>query len=153
MHRLLAIVLAVTLTGFPAVHASVAQAHDSSQHAQSGVEDPAAHHAGTQACDPAAAECEDTNTHATCCPALSGNCSGSSAALQFSQLVPRSARSPATSSVVPDAMSGLNLQPETPPPRSLILPRHRSPARPSHSVITVKPLPRRGHGARVRRNV
>lgn len=118
MHRFLAIVLAVALTGLPGVHASVVKAHDSSHHAPSGVEDMADHHADAEACDSAVAECEDANTYAMCCPALSGNCSGSSATLQFSQLVPVMARSLATSSVVPDAMPGLNVQPETRPPRT-----------------------------------
>jgi len=108
----------VTLTGFPGVHASVVQAHDSSHHAPFGVEDVPDHHAGAQACDQAVAECEDANTYAMCCPALSGNCSGASATLEFSQLIPLLAGSLAASSVAPDAMSGLNVQPAIPPPRS-----------------------------------
>ena len=112
MHRFLAIVLAVTLIEFPVV-----QAHDSSHHAQFGVEDPAAHHNDTQPCDSAKTECE-SNTDTACLLAVSGHCSGSSATMGLSQLVPPPLRSLAASSVASDAMSGPNVQPETPPPRT-----------------------------------
>lgn len=118
MHRLLSIVLAVALVGSPAVHASVAQGHDDQHHAQFAAGEAAAHHAGSEESDRTEIEQERANTHTACCPAMSAQCDGTSEISGSGQHSPSSVHSLAVSSVTADAMSGRNIPPETPPPRT-----------------------------------
>jgi hypothetical protein len=127
LHRLVSILLALALTGSPAVHAFVAQAHAVPHHAPLDAQAHAVPHHGPldaqdvvaeHACDEAEEDCPGAVSHATCCPALSGQCSGPAAVTASRPLDPLSARSLETSSVAPDTMSSRDIEPETPPPRS-----------------------------------
>lgn len=120
MHRILAFILTVTLTGAPAVHASGMESHGASQHESGEAATAAEHHSDNLACGADGVGCQDADTSSIdqCCPALSGHCSVSSASIGGTGFIALPFRALAASMVEPDRMSGLRIQPEPPPPRS-----------------------------------